>query len=79
MLVFVGSALLYGFMDGEAEKLCQEGILLEREFEIIYKTGFGGMGGVSEGLATVRCWSILFNAVFSTPGAGIFSRRKIQR
>jgi hypothetical protein len=31
----VGAALLYGFMNGEAEKLCQNGTLQEQEFEII--------------------------------------------
>ena len=31
----VGPALVYGFMDGEAGKLCQTGTLLEQGFEII--------------------------------------------
>ena len=31
----VGPALLYGFMNGEAEKLCRNGTLLEQGFEII--------------------------------------------
>jgi hypothetical protein len=31
----VGPALVYGFMDGEAEKLCQTGSVLEQGFEII--------------------------------------------
>jgi hypothetical protein len=31
----VGPALLYGFMNGEAEKLCRIGTLLEQRFEII--------------------------------------------
>jgi len=31
----VGPALLYGFMNGEAEKLCRNGTLLEQGFEIL--------------------------------------------
>ena len=31
----VGPALLYGFMNDEAEKLCRNGTLLEQGFEII--------------------------------------------
>jgi hypothetical protein len=31
----IGPALLYGFMNGEAEKLCRDGTLVERMFEII--------------------------------------------
>jgi hypothetical protein len=31
----VGPALLYGFMNGEAEKLCRNGALLTQGFEII--------------------------------------------
>jgi hypothetical protein len=30
----IGPALLHGFMDGEAEKLCREGILRANVFEI---------------------------------------------
>jgi hypothetical protein len=34
-LQLVGPALLHGFMNGEAEKLCRDGKLQEQGFEII--------------------------------------------